>query len=166
MSKMLVELKVNGEIHELAIEPQRTLLEVLREQLGFTGSKEACDLGECGACTVLLEGKPVLSCIMLAADAQGKEIITIEGLSQPGSLHPLQKAFVEKGAVQCGYCSPGMIMTAKGYLDRNPHPTEAEIKKAIANNICRCTGYVKIVEAISAVAAEGSDQEQDQGEGR
>lgn len=152
MSKVLVNLMVNGEEHNIAIEPHRTLLEVLRESLGLTGTKEACDLGECGACTVLLGGKPVLSCLILAVNVQGEPVVTIEGLAPAGEPHPLAKAFVDHGAVQCGYCTPGMIMTAKGYLDQNPRPTEAEVKTAIANNICRCTGYKKIVDAIVDVA--------------
>lgn len=158
MSKMLITLTVNGERHELAVEPNRTLLEVLREELHLTGAKEACDLGECGACTVLMGGKPVLSCLVLAADAQGQEILTIEGLAQGGKPHPLQQAFVEHGAIQCGYCTPGMIMTAKGYLDSHPHPTAEEIRQAIGNNLCRCTGYKKIVEAIMDVASRTAEQ--------
>ncbi|TDA69697.1 MAG: (2Fe-2S)-binding protein [Clostridia bacterium] len=158
MSKILVELQVNGESHELAIEPHRTLLEVLRENLGLTGAKEACDLGECGVCMVLMGGKPVLSCLVLAADAQGQEIVTIEGLAQGGKPHPLQQAFVEHGAIQCGYCTPGMIMTAKGFLNSHPAPTEEDVRKAIGNNICRCTGYKKIVEAIMDVASQNAVQ--------
>jgi len=153
--KRLIELKVNGELHDVVVEPQRTLLEVLREQLGLTGTKEGCDAGDCGACTVLLDGKPVPSCLVLAIDAQGKDILTIEGVANGPELHPIQKAFVDYGAMQCGFCSPGMIITAKALLERNPNPSEAEVRKAISGNLCRCTGYVKIIEAIMAVAAQG-----------
>jgi carbon-monoxide dehydrogenase small subunit len=149
--KRIFKLHVNGEEVEILTEANKTLLEVLREDLGLTGTKRGCDLGTCGACTVLIEGKPYLSCLTLAADVQGKKIITIEGLSSDGKPHPLQKAFVEKGAIQCGFCTPGMILTAKAFLDENPHPSEGEVKKAISGNICRCTGYVKIVEAILCV---------------
>ncbi len=152
--KKLIELKVNGEIYEVAIDPHGTLLEILRENLELTGTKEACDLGECGSCTVLMDGKPVLSCLTLAIDAQGKDILTIEGLTKEGKLHPLQQSFVDHGAIQCGFCSPGMILSAKALLDRNPTPTEDEIKGAISGNLCRCTGYVKMVEAIKAAAGK------------
>ena len=150
--KRVLKLHVNGETLEILSEPHKTLLEVLREDLGLTGTKRACDLGTCGACTVLINGKPHLSCLTLAADAQGEEILTIEGLSQDGELHPLQKAFVDQGAIQCGFCTPGMILTAKAFLEEHPHPSEEEVKKAISGNLCRCTGYVKIVEAILSVA--------------
>ena len=149
--KRIITLNVNGEKFELLTEVHRTLLEVLRENLGLTGTKRGCDLGTCGACTVLIEGKPYLSCLTLAADVQGKKIVTIEGLAQDGEPHPLQKAFVQKGAIQCGFCTPGMILTAKAFLDENPNPSEEEVKQAISGNICRCTGYVKIVEAILSV---------------
>jgi carbon-monoxide dehydrogenase small subunit len=151
--KQLIELRVNGDPYEIAIEPRRTLLEVLRENVGLTGTKEGCDMGACGSCTVLLDNKAVLSCLTLAVEAQGKEIITIEGLAQNGKLHPLQEAFVNHGAIQCGFCTPGMILSAKALLDGNPHPNKEEIKEAIAGNLCRCTGYVKIVEAIMAVSS-------------
>jgi carbon-monoxide dehydrogenase small subunit len=154
--KRIITLNVNGEEFELLTEVHRTLLEVLREDLGMTGTKRSCDLGTCGACTVLIEGKPYLSCLTLAADVQGKKIVTIEGLAQDGEPHPLQKAFVEKGAIQCGFCTPGMILTAKAFLEENPDPSEEEVKKAISGNICRCTGYVKIVEAILSVAQHNS----------
>ena len=150
--KQLIALKVNGELYEVAVGSQRTLLEVLREELVLTGSKEACDIGECGACTVIIDGKAVLSCLVLAMDAQGKEILTIEGLAKGGELHPIQKAFVAHGGLQCGFCTPGMIMSTKALLDENPQPTREEIKKAIANNLCRCTGYTKIIESIEAAA--------------
>ena len=149
--KRIITLNVNGEKFEILIEVHRTLLEVLRENLGLTGTKRGCDLGTCGACTVLIEGKPYLSCLTLAADVQGKKIVTIEGVAQDGEPHPLQKAFVQKGAIQCGFCTPGMILTAKAFLDENPNPSEEEVKQAISGNICRCTGYVKIVEAILSV---------------
>lgn len=156
MKKQLLELTVNGEEHQLLIDPQRTLLEVLRESLQLTGTKEGCDAGQCGACTVLIDGDPVLSCLMLAGEAQGKKIVTIEGLAANGELHQLQRAFVEHGAVQCGYCSPGMILAAKALLDRNPRATSEDIKRAISGNLCRCTGYTKIVEAIADVALKNS----------
>ena len=150
--KRIIKLHINGEEFEVLTEIHKTLLEVLREDLGLTGTKRGCDLGACGACTVLIEGKPYLSCLTLAVDVQGKKIVTIEGLAQDGEPHPLQKAFVEKGAIQCGFCTPGMILTAKAFLDENPHPSEGEVKRAISGNLCRCTGYVKIVEAILSVA--------------
>ena len=153
--KRLIELKVNGELHDLLVEPRRTLLEVLREQLGLTGTKEGCDVGDCGTCTVLLDGKPVPSCLVLAIEAQGKDILTIEGMANGPELHPIQKAFVDYGATQCGFCAPGMILTAKALLERNPNPSKAEVRKAISGNLCRCTGYVKIIEAITKVAAQG-----------
>jgi len=146
--KRILKLHVNGEEFEVLTEIHKTLLEVLREDLGLTGTKRGCDLGTCGACTVLIEGKPYLSCLTLAADVQGEKIITIEGLSGEGKPHPLQKAFVEKGAIQCGFCTPGIILTAKAFLDENPHPSEIEVKRAISGNLCRCTGYIKILEAI------------------
>ena len=146
--KHVIKLHVNGDEHEILTEIHKTLLEVLREDLGLTGTKRGCDLGTCGACTVLINGRPHLSCLTLAVDVQEKEILTIEGLSQGGKLHPLQKGFVEKGAVQCGFCTPGMILTAKALLDEHPRPSEGEVKRAISGNLCRCTGYVKIVEAI------------------
>jgi aerobic-type carbon monoxide dehydrogenase small subunit (CoxS/CutS family) len=150
-----IKLKVNGDVYALQVESRRTLLEVLREQLGLTGTKEMCNKGDCGGCTVLLDGRAVLSCMMLAVEADGKEILTIEGLAGKGfQLHPLQKAFVDHGAIQCGYCTPGFIMSAKALLDIMLDPTPDEIKKAISNNICRCTGYVQIVEAIEAAAKE------------
>jgi carbon-monoxide dehydrogenase small subunit len=149
--KRIIKLRVNGEAVEILTDTHKTLLEVLREDLGLTGTKRACDLGTCGACTVLIDGKAHLSCLTLVMDAQVKNITTIEGLARNGDLHPLQKAFVEKGALQCGFCTPGMILTAKAFLDENPHPAEGEVKKAISGNLCRCTGYVKIVEAILSV---------------
>jgi carbon-monoxide dehydrogenase small subunit len=156
MKKQLIELRINGEFCEVAAEPQRTLLEVLREDLGLTGAKEACGTGECGACTVLADGKPILSCLTLAIEAQGKEITTIEGLSRGGNLHPLQKSFIEHGAIQCGYCTSGMILNAKSILDETPNPSREEILKGLEGNLCRCTGYNKILEAIMA-ASMGKD---------
>ena len=146
--KRIINLHVNGKEFEVLTQVHKTLLEVLREDLGLTGTKRGCDLGTCGACTVLIEGKPFLSCLTLAVDVQGKKIITIEGLADERKPQPLQKAFVEKGAIQCGFCTPGMILTAKAFLDENPHPSEIEVKRAISGNLCRCTGYIKIVEAI------------------
>jgi carbon-monoxide dehydrogenase small subunit len=151
-----IALKVNGETFSVTVESRRTLLEVIRENLGLTGTKEMCNKGDCGGCTVLMDGKPVLSCLTLAIEAQGKDILTIEGLSKGYELHPIQEAFVNYGAVQCGYCAPGFIMSAKALLDKKANPTEDEIKEGISNNICRCTGYVKIIEAIDVAAkAEG-----------
>lgn len=152
--KEIVTLKINGDSYELFIEPKKTLLEVLREELGFTGTKEGCDLGTCGACTVLLNNKPILSCLTLAVTCKNKEITTIEGLIDgQGKLHPIQKAFVEHGAIQCGFCTPGMILSAKALLDENPNPTDEEIQNRIAGNLCRCTGYSQIVEAIKSLTA-------------
>jgi len=150
--KKLINLKVNGDTYELAIEPWRTLLEVLRENLGFTGTKKSCGIGACGACTVIINGFPVLACLTLAFETEGTDIQTIEGISQKGSLHPIQESFIKHGAIQCGHCTPGMIMSAKGLLDKNPHPGKDEIKKALAGNFCRCTGYKKIFEAVEGVS--------------
>ncbi|NIS60277.1 MAG: 2Fe-2S iron-sulfur cluster binding domain-containing protein [Proteobacteria bacterium] len=148
----LIQLKVNGEIHEVSVRANETLLDVIRYKLELTGTKKGCDTGQCGSCTILLDGKPVTSCLILAIEARGKEILTVEGLAKNGQLHPLQEAFVEEGAVQCGYCTPGMLLSAKALLDENPSPTEEEVKEAISGNLCRCTGYVKIVTAILAGA--------------
>lgn len=145
--KVNIKIMVNGDPYFVQVSPFRTLLDVLREDIGLTGTKKGCGEGECGACTVLMDGKPVNSCLFLAVQAEGKEITTIEGLAA-GNLHPVQEAFVAKGAIQCGYCSPGFILTAWALLKTNPHPTEEEITTAISGNICRCTGYQKIVEAI------------------
>jgi carbon-monoxide dehydrogenase small subunit len=160
--KQIIVLNVNDEFHEVAVEPHRTLLEVLRDTLGLTGTKKGCDEGECGSCTVLIDGEAVLSCLLLAVEAQGKRITTIEGLAKDGQLHPLQQAFIDHGAIQCGFCTPGLILSAKALLDRNPKPTEAEVREAIAGNLCRCTGYVKSVEAILAASEKQSIEERRQ----
>jgi aerobic carbon-monoxide dehydrogenase small subunit len=151
--KQEIELKVNGTRELVYIEPWWNLAKVLREQLGLTGTKIGCEEGDCGSCTVLVDGKPVKSCLMLAMKARDKEITTIEGLKgEDGGLHPLQQAFIDHFAIQCGYCTPGMILTAKALLDQNPDPTEEEVKKWLSGNLCRCTGYVKIIEAVMAAA--------------
>ena len=152
--KRVLSFTVNGDPVEIVVKDNMTLLDLLRDKLGLTGTKKGCEQGECGACTVLLDGKPVNSCCTLAVECQGREVVTIEGVAQGDKLHPLQKQFIEKWAMQCGYCTPGMIMSAKALLDVNPHPTELEIREAIEGNLCRCTGYAKIVEAIQAAAAE------------
>lgn len=152
--KILIKIKVNKKDYELAVEPNMTLKDLLRDELNLMGTKEGCGLGECGACTVLMDGNPVLSCIMLAVEADNHEIETIEGLETEKGLHPIQQAFVEKGAIQCGFCTPGMILSSKALLDSNPNPTEYEIRKAISGNLCRCTGYQKIVEAIRSVSED------------
>jgi carbon-monoxide dehydrogenase small subunit len=152
-----IELRVNGVQYQVSIEPHRTLLEVLREDLFLTGTKEGCGCGDCGACTVIVDGKPILSCITLAIEMAGRDVTTIEGLSEEGALHPLQEAFVRLGAIQCGFCTPGMIMTSKAFLEDHAHPTEMEIRKALTGNLCRCTGYVKIIKAIQSVAQSGKE---------
>jgi carbon-monoxide dehydrogenase small subunit len=151
--KRKIRLLVNEQEYELLVGPNKTLLDVLRDDLGLTGTKRGCDSGECGACTVLLEGIPVLSCITLACEVEGKRIQTIEGMAKDGELHPVQKAFVEYGAIQCGFCTPGMVLSAVALLKRNKTPNTAEIKKAISGNLCRCTGYIKIIEAIQKAAS-------------
>lgn len=150
-SKM-VKLNINEHVYDMAVEPRWTLLYVLREKLGLTGTKQACGNGECGNCTVLMDGKPVLSCLTLAVESEGKEIKTIEGLAEGEKLHPIQQAFVDYHAISCGHCTPAMVMTAKALLDSNPSPTEEDVKKAISGVLCRCTGYVKITKAIMAAA--------------
>lgn len=150
--KQLVNLKVNGIAYQIEIDTRRTLLEVIREHLGLMGTKKGCDEGDCGACTVLLNGKPVNSCLVLAVEAQGKPITTIEGIGSNGKLDPIQDAFVANGAFQCGYCTPGIVMAAKGLLNENPNPTEEEAKRAIAGNLCRCTGYTRFVDGILQAA--------------
>jgi carbon-monoxide dehydrogenase small subunit len=151
--KQLLALTVNGSHHEVAIDAHRTLLDLLREDLGLTGTKQGCGEGDCGACVVLLDGTPVNSCLVLAAEAEGRQVTTIEAVASGTSLHPVQQAFLEAGAVQCGYCTPGMVLVATSLLERNPSPTATEVRVAISGNLCRCTGYQKIVEAI-LVAAE------------
>ncbi len=150
--KQDIILKVNGMTHNVNVETHRTLVEVLRDTLGLTGTKKSCNEGECGACTVLMDGKPVASCLVLAVAAQGKEITTIEGLADGTKLDPVQEAFVKQTAIQCGFCTPGMVMVAKAFLDANPKPTAAEVRKAISGNLCRCTGYQQIVDAVMAAA--------------
>jgi carbon-monoxide dehydrogenase small subunit len=152
IEKVRIVLNVNGEPREAFVEPGWTLLRVLREEFGLTGAKLGCGDGECGACTVIMDGKAVPSCLVLGVSAEGSEITTIEGLREGGELHPLQRAFIEHGAVQCGFCTPGMIMSAKALLDENPRPTEGEVREALQANLCRCTGYKKVVEAVRSVA--------------
>jgi carbon-monoxide dehydrogenase small subunit len=154
-TKRIVKFSVNKELHEVAISLNRTLLEVLREDLMLTGTKESCGQGACGSCTVLFDGLPVRSCLLLAVEAEGHDITTIEGLSRGEKLHPVQDAFIEHHAIQCGFCSPGMILTVSALLEKNPKPTEDEIRQAITGNICRCTGYAKIVGAVKALADLG-----------
>lgn len=150
--KRLVELWINDETYELAVEPQTTLLEILRDHLRLTGTKEACGTGECGSCTVLIGGKPILSCLALAMDCQRRPILTIEGLSEGGKLTPVQQAFLEYGAIQCGFCTPGMVLSSTALLEENSSPSEEEIRKALEGHLCRCTGYNKIIEAVKKAA--------------
>jgi len=147
-------MTVNEKQYELAVKPNQTLLDILRQELGLTGAKRGCELGDCGACTVIMNGKPVNSCLILALEANNAVVETIEGLETEEGLHPVQQAFVEKGAIQCGFCSPGMILSSKHLLEHNQNPTEGEIREAIAGNLCRCTGYQKIIEAIQSCAKE------------
>ncbi|WP_206808808.1 (2Fe-2S)-binding protein [Paradesulfitobacterium ferrireducens] len=157
--KQLIELNINGRNYEVAVNPRDLLIDVIRKKIGLTGTKKGCGEGDCGACTVLIDGKPELSCIKLAIACQGQKITTIEGLAQEdGSLHPLQQSFVDHGAVQCGFCTPGMIMSSKALLDRNPNPSPQEIKHELSGNICRCTGYKKIIEAVEAAAKVWSQE--------
>jgi aerobic-type carbon monoxide dehydrogenase small subunit (CoxS/CutS family) len=143
-----IRLMLNGEVTDVFFAPYKTLLEVLREDLGHTGTKHGCELGECGACAVLVDGKPMLSCLLLALECEGKNILTVEGLTADGKLHPLQDAFADLGAAQCGYCTPGILVTAKALLDANAHPSRDEIREALSGNLCRCTGYQQIFEAV------------------
>jgi aerobic-type carbon monoxide dehydrogenase small subunit (CoxS/CutS family) len=152
-TRQLVALHINGDAYELAIVPSHTLLEVLREDAGLTGTKHGCEQGECGLCTVLVDGLPQFSCLTLAVEAQGSEIRTVEGLARGGELNPLQQAFAEKGASQCGYCSPGMLMSSQALLERDPSPSRSEIRAALAGNLCRCTGYLAIIEAVELAAS-------------
>ena len=149
-----IQLTVNGEEHDLLIEPRKTLLSALRDQIGITGTKEGCSTGDCGACTVLVDGKPTTSCLMLAVQADGKEITTIEGIMEGSELHPVQKAMVKLGGFQCGFCTPGIIVSGVAHLDQNPSSTDDEIREALAGNLCRCTGYWKIIEAMQEAAKE------------
>jgi aerobic carbon-monoxide dehydrogenase small subunit len=154
MAKIAVILKVNGEEKELLIKEDALLIDVLRDEINYTGTKRGCGEGECGTCTVLIDGRPVNSCLILAALVQGKEIITIEGVGTPENLHPIQQAFVDEGAIQCGFCTPGMVMSTKALLDHEKNPDEQQIRKALSGNLCRCTGYVKIVKAVKKAAEE------------
>lgn len=157
--KTIIKVNINGEPVEMAVEPNTTLLAFIREQVGLTGVKHGCGLGDCGACTVIMDGKPVNSCLVLAVQANGRDVITIEGLAQNGRLHPIQRSFVDNGAIQCGFCTPGMILSAKALLDKNPKPSEEQIRRAISGNLCRCTGYQKIVEAIQEAAQDMQSEE-------
>ena len=152
MGEQIAKFMVNGRVYEILIEPRMALVEVLRDKLSLTGTKLSCGKGSCGACTVLINGKAVCSCLTLAITVKEKNIITIEGLTRGTTLHPLQKAFIEHGATQCGFCTPGMIMSAKALLEENPTPTKNEVKEALVGNLCRCTGYVKIIDAVLAAA--------------
>jgi carbon-monoxide dehydrogenase small subunit len=151
--KSHITLTLNGEPVEVAFAPHKTLLEVLREDLGLTGTKHGCELGECGTCTVLVDGRAILSCLMLGLDAEGRQVKTVEGMADGNQLHPLQDTFADLGAAQCGYCSPGFLLVAEELLERNPRPSREEIKEALSGNLCRCTGYIKIYEAVEVAAA-------------
>lgn len=153
VGKIPVKLRVNGQVFEVMVPPHKTLLEVLREDLLLTGTKHGCELGECGTCTVLIGGQPVLSCLVLPVEVQDQEIVTVEGMAEGSKLHPLQQAFAELGAAQCGYCTPGVLLSAKALLATNPRPSRQEIQQALAGNLCRCTGYTKILEAVELAAA-------------
>ena len=154
MSKVSLILRVNGEDHEVSFAPHKTLLEVLREDLGLTGTKHGCELGECGACSVLMDGRPMLSCLVLGLESDGCEIETVEGMSDASGAHPLQRRFAELGAAQCGYCTPGFLLTAQALLARDPDPDRETIRRELAGNLCRCTGYLKIFEAVELAAAD------------
>ena len=159
MPKTLLRLRVNGEDHDVAAATHKTLLEVLREEMGLTGTKHGCELGECGTCTVLVDGQPVLSCLALPIELEGREVTTVEGMAAGGRLHPLQQAFAELGAAQCGYCTPGILLTARALLAENPKPTRQEIRTALAGNLCRCTGYTKILDAVELAALRSTGGE-------
>jgi aerobic-type carbon monoxide dehydrogenase small subunit (CoxS/CutS family) len=154
--KTLLRLSVNGEEQDVAVAPHKTLLEVLREEMGLTGTKHGCELGECGTCTVLVDGRPVLSCLVLPVELEGRQVTTVEGLAHGSRLDPLQQAFAELGAAQCGYCTPGILLTARALLTDNPRPTRSEIRVALAGNLCRCTGYTKILDAVELAALRGA----------
>ena len=158
-----IRLTLNGEATDVAFAPYKTLLEVLREDLGHTGTKHGCELGECGACAVLLDGKPVLSCLVLALECGGRNVLTVEGLAKDGRLDPLQDAFADLGAAQCGYCTPGILVTAKALLDANPHPRRDQIREALSGNLCRCTGYLQIFEAVEAAMVRIAEGRRDAG---
>ncbi|MGA8010815.1 MAG: (2Fe-2S)-binding protein [Candidatus Acidiferrales bacterium] len=149
-----IRITLNGEEVDVSFAPYKTLLEVLREDLGHTGTKHGCELGECGACAVILDGKPVLSCLVLAVECHGRDVMTVEGLGSDGQLHPLQEAFADLGGAQCGYCTPGILLTAKALLDQNPHPSRDQIREALSGNLCRCTGYLQIFDAVEAAIVE------------
>ena len=161
--KKIITLTVNDTAYEVAVTSWQTLLDVLRDELGLIGTKKGCDVGTCGVCTVIMEGKAVLSCLLLAIECEGHNITTIEGISSPDSLHPIQTSFIENGAIQCGFCTPGIIMTSKALLDENPQPTDDQIKEALAGTFCRCTGHIKIMEAVKKVA-QPDDEDQGNGE--
>jgi carbon-monoxide dehydrogenase small subunit len=152
MNKVHLTLRVNGEAQEVAFDPAKTLLEVLREDMNLPGTKHGCELGECGACAVLVDGRPMLSCLLLGLECEDRDILTVEGMADDARLHPLQEAFADLGAAQCGYCTPGFLVTAKALLDRKPDATRDEIKEALSGNLCRCTGYIQIYEAVEAAA--------------
>ncbi len=152
MAGVPIKIEVNGEMYEGLVKTSMTLLDFIRENLYLTGTKKGCNTGECGACTVILDGKAVNSCLVLAVDADGSKVTTIEGIGQAARLHALQRAFIQRGAIQCGYCTPGMLMSSKALLDRNPNPSEEDIKVALSGNLCRCGGYLKVIEAIKSVA--------------
>lgn len=161
VKRYLVSLTINGDPQTAMVKANTVLVNLLREQFDLTGTKKGCELGDCGSCTILLDGRPVNSCLVLALEADESDIITVEGLTEHGELDRIQEAFLDKAAVQCGYCTPGMILSAKALLDRNPHPTETEIREAIAGNLCRCTGYVNIVRAVQAAADQDPAREQE-----
>jgi len=153
-----IHLTVNGEPYDLLVDPRQTLVDLIRHELGLTGTKKGCDAGDCGSCTIILNGMPVNSCLILGVEADGSDILTIEGLQKGEELHPIQEAFINHGAVQCGFCTPGMILSAKALLDSSPHPTEEEIMRAISGNLCRCTGYKKIIEAIESLGEQSTEE--------
>lgn len=159
--KSHIKFQLNGEACEVAFAPHKTLLEVLREDLGLTGTKHGCELGECGTCTVLVDGRAILSCLMLGLEAEGRTVKTIEGMAQGAELHPLQETFADLGAAQCGYCSPGFLLVAEELLEKNPDPSREEIKEALSGNLCRCTGYIKIYEAVELAAARKRGEEKE-----
>ena len=156
--KHKIHLTVNGEPYDLLVDPRQTLVDLIRHELGLTGTKKGCDAGDCGSCTIILNGMPVNSCLILSVEADGSDILTIEGLQKGEELHPIQEAFINHGAVQCGFCTPGMILSAKALLDSSPHPTEEEIMRAISGNLCRCTGYKKIIEAIKSLGEQSTEE--------